>query len=379
MADCLLINSDSFTASITLAGMVLRMQAFHWRMDVWVGGHRVRRKYPDKRTAGLVEKDLKVKEARGESLGIREIKRITFEAFSKDYLKYVKTNLSPGRYRHVENVNEAVLIPFFGARYLKEITPRLVEKFKTEQAKRLKASSTNEYLNILKAMFNLAERWGNIKENPLRHVKGLKVDTVEPPHLSPEEANKLLDLCRRVPNLYVFTALGLYTGMRIGEIVNLTWPDVDLRRRVAKVRPKEEGDGVRVWRVKTGDIREIDINGFLAEVLSRHPRHIKSPYILYQDDGRPCNVAAMRSRLEKVATDAGFPVQVYPHLLRHTFGTALAANGVDLDTIRRLIGHTDIKMTMRYLHAAPNRMQRAVETLSFGGPMVQDLDNLASG
>ena len=51
-----------------------------WLMDVWVGVHRVRRKYPDKRTAGLVEKDLKVKEARGESLGIREIKQVTFEA-----------------------------------------------------------------------------------------------------------------------------------------------------------------------------------------------------------------------------------------------------------------------------------------------------------
>ncbi|MBI2950965.1 tyrosine-type recombinase/integrase, partial [bacterium] len=72
---------------------------------------------------------------------------------------------------------------------------------------------------------------------------------------------------------------------------------------------------------------------------------------------------------------AGLSVRVHPHLLRHTFGTALAANGVDLDTIRRLMGHTDIHMTMRYLHAAPDRLKGAVETLAFGRPIAQNLDS----
>ena len=58
-----------------------------WLCDVWVGVHRIRRLLPDKRTAELVEKDLKLKEARGEYLGIREVKAIKFEEFSKDYLK----------------------------------------------------------------------------------------------------------------------------------------------------------------------------------------------------------------------------------------------------------------------------------------------------
>jgi len=72
-------------------------------------------------------------------------------------------------------------------------------------------------------------------------------------------------------------------------------------------------------------------------------------------------------------------LHAYPHLLRHTFETALAANGVDLDTIRRLMGHTDIKMTLRYLHAAPDRMKGAVENLPFGRPIAQNLDSRAGG
>lgn len=356
-----------------------------WLMDVWVGVHRIRRLLPDKRTAELVEKDLKLKEARGEYLGIREVKAVTFEAFSKDYLKYVETNLSPGRYEQVEMITRTALVPFFGTRFLKDITMRAVEEFKTEQARRrlsasgaekirtLKPSSVNEYLSVLRAMFNLALKWGHIKDSPVKGVKLLKVDAVEPPHLSTEQANRLLDACQG--NLYTFTALGLNTGMRAGEMLNLTWADVDLRRRVVKVRPKTEAEGVKGWRIKTGDIRDIPVNGFLSDILARHPRHITSPYVLVAPDGGPYTREAMRLTLEKAGRRAKLLVHVHPHLLRHTFGTHLAANGVDVVAIQRLMGHTDITMTMRYLHAAPDRLAGAVETLAFGRPVAQNLDS----
>ena len=346
-----------------------------WLVDVWVGVHRVRRLLPDKRTAELVEKDLKLKEARGEYLGIREVKAVTFEAFSVDYLEYARTNLSPGRYEQVEAVNRTALVPFFGTRYLKDITPKAVEDFKTEKAKRLKPASVNEYVGILSAMFNLAVKWGNLKDNPVRQVKRLKVDAVEPASLSAEESNRLLGACREDRDLFTFTALGLNTGMRVGEIVNLTWADVDLRRRVVKVRPKTEAEGVRAWRVKTGDLRDIPVNDFLADVLARHPRHISSPYVLHHTDGTPYTAGVVWWMLREAGKRAGLAVHVHPHLLRHTFGTALVAGGVDLDTVRRLMGHTDIHMTMRYLHAAPDRMAGAVENLPFGRPIAQDLDS----
>ncbi|MSS72987.1 MAG: hypothetical protein EXS64_16065 [Candidatus Latescibacteria bacterium] len=346
-----------------------------WLVDVWIGVHRVRRLLPDKRTAELVEKDMKLKEARGEYLGIREIKAVTFEAFSVDYLKYVETNLSPGRYEQVTTVNRAVLVPFFGPRYLKEITPRLVEDFKTEKVKTLKPSSVNEYLSVLSAMFSLAVKWEHVKDSPMKQVKRLRLDATEPPALSATDANRLLDACREDRDLYTFTALGLNTGMRISEIINLTWADVDLQRGVVKVRPKTKAEGVVVWRVKTGEIRDIPANDFLADVLAKHPRHITSPYVLHRPKGRPFNDWTMQGRLARAGKRAKLTVHVHPHLLRHTFGTALAAAGVDLDTIRRLMGHTDIHMTMRYLHAAPDRMQGAVQTLPFGRPIAQNLDS----
>jgi integrase len=188
----------------------------------------------------------------------------------------------------------------------------------------------------------------------------------------------LLNACREDRDLFTFAALGLNTGMRIGEIVNLTWADVDLPRRVIKVRPKSEGEGVRAWRIKTGEIRDIPVNDFLADVLARHPRHITSPYVLHHADGTPLNTQNIRAGMLKARRWAKLS-RTNPHLLRHTFGTTLAAAGVDLDTIRRLMGHTDIKMTMRYLHAAPDRMKGAVDRLPFGRSIAQDLDSRADG
>ncbi len=358
-----------------------------WLMDVWVGVHRIRRLLPDRKTAELLEKDLKVKEARGELLDIRPIKNITFEAFSKDYLEYVRTNLSEGRYQGVESVVRATLVPYFGPYDLREITPKVVEDFKVEQAQRtksssseeevrsIKASSINEYLSVLSAMFTLAVKWDNVRDSPVRQVKRLKMDTEEPSYLSAEESNRLLEACREDRDLYTFTALGLSTGMRVGEIINLTWPDVDLRRGVVRVRPKTGGQDLRTWRVKTGDIRDIPANDFLSDILKKHPRHITSPYVLHQrKDGRPFTDWTMQQRIGRAGKKAGLS-HVHPHLLRHTFGTHLAANGVDVVAIQRLMGHTDITMTMRYLHAAPNRMKGAVETLPFGRPIAQNLDS----
>jgi len=291
----------------------------------------------------------------------------------------VETNLSAGRYREVEILCRVTFGPFFGSRYLKEITPKVVEDFKTERARHVKASTVNESLNVLRAMLNLAVKWGHIQDNPVRQVKRLKLDAVEPPSLSAEESNRLLEACRDNRNLYTFAALGLSTGMRIGEMLNLTWADVDLRRRIVKVRPKAEAEGVTTWRVKTGDLRDIPVNDFLADVLNRHPRHIASPYVLPNPKGGRYTRVNLQARLRKAGKDAGLSLNVHPHLLRHTFGTALVAGGVDLDTVRRLMGHTDIKMTMRYLHAAPDRLKGAVETLPFGRPIAQNLDSRSGG
>ena len=95
-----------------------------------------------------------------------------------------------------------------------------------------------------------------------------------------------------------------------------------IANRVVKVRPKAEGGGLRTWRIKTGEIRDIPANDFLAGVLTRHPRHISCPYVLYTPDGRPLPEKTLFFQIRRAGKRAELPVNVHPHLLRHTFGGA---------------------------------------------------------
>lgn len=165
----------------------------------------------------------------------------------------------------------------------------------------------------------------------------------------------------------VLPAIALNTGLRVGEVCALTWPDVDLKHRVIKVRCDED------FTTKGKRDRAVPLNGFLHDVLRKAPRHIKNPRILFTREGKSVNPGNVRQRLTRAVKRATLP-HFSPHDLRSTFGTWLAADGVDLVTILNLMGHRDIKTTMKYLHAAPNRMEWAVKNLNLGGQTQADVD-----
>jgi integrase len=167
--------------------------------------------------------------------------------------------------------------------------------------------------------------------------------------------------------LYTFIAIALNTGLRVGEVCALTWQDVDLKNRVIKVRSDED------FTTKGKRDRAVPLNGFLHDVLKKAPRHINNSRILFTRAGEALFTESVGQRFTRAVKRAGLP-HFTPHDLRHTYGTWLAADGVDLVTIKNLMGHTDIKTTMKYLHAAPNRMEWAVENLNLDGQTQAEVD-----
>ena len=246
-----------------------------WWIDVYVNGNRIRRKIgPDKETAELALKDIQVRAAKSKWLGIDDRPSVTFADFCDEYLKYTET-LSPNRHYHVSRITRKRLIPFFGSLNLSDITPKDIDDFKVSIARQLKPSTVNEYLSILRAILRLAVDWEFLSVSPIRKVKLMRVQKEEPPTLTVAEADRLTDACSD-PRLHLFAMIGLHTGLRIGEIVNLTWRDIDLKRGILKVRPKKD------WVVKDRDIRDVPLSDPLGEALARHPRHISSPYVLHR-------------------------------------------------------------------------------------------------
>jgi integrase len=211
---------------------------------------------------------------------------------------------------------------------------------------------------VLKTIFNLAIKWGYLKENPTKGVVKLKVNDSKPPRfLSKEECQRLLNACP--PDLYPVYYTFLNTGMRKAELLNLEWDDVDFTRRKIRICRKES------WQPKMGE-REIPVSNVLHDLLKglRDKTPKRSTNVFCHRDGGKLRVK-LREKLIQIARKAGIPDLTRVHTLRHTFASHLVMSGVDLPTVMKLMGHSDIQTTMIYAHLAPDHLAEAVNKLSF--------------
>ncbi|RME25072.1 MAG: site-specific integrase, partial [Candidatus Zixiibacteriota bacterium] len=220
-----------------------------------------------------------------------------------------------------------------------------------------RAHTINFELGTLKTIFNLAVKWGYLTRNPVVGVSMLKVEDAKLPRfLSKEECQRLLAACPA--ELYPVYFTFLNTGMRKGELINLTWEDVDLKTRKILIRPKSD------WQPKTRP-REIPINDGLHRLLTRLKKtKTDSPYVFPGPDGQRLTVK-LREKLIRIAEQAGIADLTRVHTLRHTFASHLIMAGVDVPTVQKILGHSDIETTMLYTHLAPTHLTEAVNRISF--------------
>lgn len=315
----------------------------NWYIDYYLKGHRKRKKIgPSKKLAELVLKDVHVKNAREEYLGILEEKKILFDEYAGKYLDYSKTNKSQATYERSERFSVKQLTLAFKGKYFNSISPVMIEKYKADRLQNVTPATVNRELACLKYMYTKAIEWGSVKKNPAKTVKLLK----EPPgrlrYLKPEEVDALLKVCARHLRPIVVTALN--TGMRKAEILNLKWNELDLGNRK-----------ITVANSKNNEKRVIPINQTLYSELSaltRNPVH-EHVFLGIGDIRKAFLGAIERAKI----TDFRF------HDLRHTFGSQMVMQGVDIRTVQQIMGHKTIKMTMRYSHLSPEYVQEAMMRL----------------
>jgi len=318
-----------------------------WYLDFTYRGRRIRKAVgKDKKTAELALKDIEVRIAKEEHLGIHENKRVLFKDFAKDYLGYSKVNKAPGSYRR-DKTNIKNLSSEFKGKFLSEISIAEIEKYKARRIKKVSPASVNRELACLSHMFTLAIRWGIVSRNPMRGIKKLK----EPPgrlrFLTVDEIGRLIRACS--PHLKPIVITALNTGMRKSEILNLKWKDVDFVNRTITVR-----------KSKNNEVRIIPINGVLYKILKNLHRFKKSEWVFPGKDGKP--LGDFKRAFKTALRRAGIEDFRF-HDLRHTFASHLVMNGVNIRTVQQLLGHKDIKMTMKYSHLSRDFVQEAVSHL----------------
>lgn len=325
------------------------------------------RYYIDYRDQSGKRKREVVKNAQTRSEAVLALQRKVAESFDNDYSpnRTKKLNFTEISELYLENYSkpnkkswkcdyynlEAHLKPFFGKLELNNITPLLIEKYRAERLKTgVEKSTTNRELALLKKMFNLAIDWGYLKENPVRKVKIYsEKDNIKERVLSEEEEKKLLKESTDHLKPIIITALN--TGMRRGEVLNLKWDQVNLKERF-----------ILVLNTKSSKRRIVPINDLLYEVLHDLKKSTDSDYVFPNPEtGKP--LKTVRRGFENACRRAGIKNMRF-HDLRHTFGSRLIREGVDIVTVQNLLGHHSITITQRYTHTNSDQTRNAVACLS---------------
>ena len=268
------------------------------------------------------------------------------------------------------------------------ISPWWVEKWRTERRKAGIAPATlNREVAALRTVLSKATDWGYLEQPPLPRgkVKPLRSDaTSKVRFLSSDEEKRLREALnnredrlreerasgndwrknrdyRILPTLWDFTfadhlkpmvILALNTGLRRGELFSLTWANVNLQNKMLTVEGRT---------AKSGKTRHVPLNPEALKVLTRWRTQSSSEDLVFcgKQGKRFSNVQTSWENLLQQAAITNFRW----HDMRHDFASKLVMRGVDLNTVRELLGHADIKMTLRYAHLAPEHKAEAVARL----------------
>lgn len=329
--------------------MAIFKKGDNWYIDYYYAGRRKREKISSSKALAEAALHKRLTEiAENKFLDIKREQKVRFEDFADEYLE-LHSKLKRSYYTDCKIVG--LLKKFFGGKYLYGVTSLDIEKFKSQRAKEVSPATVNRALAVLKSMFNRALTWSKISSNPCKAVKKLQENNRRLRFLEREEISRLLDCCPE--HLKPIVIVALNTGMRKSEILGLKWRDIDIKRGI-----------IYLQNTKNGEKREVPMNELVQKTIIRVLKRPESQYVFCNADGRP--YGDIKKSFFTAMRKAGI-IDFHFHDLRHTFASQLVMSGIDLNTVRELLGHKTMEMTLRYSHLSPDHKKRAVDIL--GGRM----------
>ena len=209
------------------------------------------------------------------------------------------------------------------------------------------------YLSTLKNLLKFAEKDGILTVPPFPELpEGLKQEIR---YLSFDQQQQVLS-CIPPPHRDVFLFAMEY-GLRIGEVCALQkdciTPDQIIVRRTVS-------EGELRQTTKTGRVRRHGITTTARAILDRQPKRL-SPYVFTRDEsGKPYTWKSMTKRWRTACKKAGITINLY-NAIRHSLGCQLMDQGVELEAVRDILGHTSTNMTRRYAQRSVDRLTNILE------------------
>lgn len=270
----------------------------------------------------------------------------------------------------------AHVFPKLGDLMLSEITPSIIYQFVAQlEASGMAYSSIKSLFRLLNAPLRYAQEMGFIAQNPCRRIKIQPKEIIEQRVLSRSEQEKLRKQAILQKDLQ--TLLGLYTGMRLGEVCALKWSDVDWEKHTISVKRTAQrivclgSDAGARTLLTTGtpkskrSQRILPIPDFLFLLLQNASLNVADTNsFIFGKNGHAAEPRTVQRHFQQTICSLGFS-GVHFHTLRHSFATRLMELGIEIQTISALLGHQSAKTTLDfYGHSLLERQRYAVSLLA---------------
>ncbi|MGD8305600.1 MAG: tyrosine-type recombinase/integrase [Ignavibacteria bacterium] len=282
-------------------------------------------------------------------------KIISLSKYQKEYIEYSKQSKSKSYLKSI-NLSFRQLIQVTGDIPLQTISTRILDQFIISVYSRSKGAA-GLYYRTLKAAFSKAVVWEYISENPFKKIKAPKQVKSLPIFIKKEEFQKILNNTKYnfLKDLFI---TAFYTGMRLGELLNMQWSWIDLNQNLITVKNSSN------FTTKTKKERIIPIHLKVKEVILNHySAKDNSVYIFTNYYGIKLKEDFVSKQFKKAVRKAGLSEDIHFHSLRHSFASNLVQSGASLYVVKELLGHQDFKTTQIYSHLQKGNLLSAVNSL----------------
>lgn len=322
-----------------MKGLTLRGRI--WWISYNANGKRIRESVgPSKSLAKEVLAKRKNEISEGRFFDTRKTRGVTFRAIADKYWELHGQHLRSNAWRYM--LTEVVTR--FGDKPAGDISIADLQAYYNEIRARASISTANRNITLLKSVFNRAIAWELYSgANPATKITKAKEPANRLRYLSQAELRALLGVCD--PRIFPILACALFTGMRRGEMLALTWANVDLAQGL-----------IYILQSKSGKPREIPIAPNLRDILAGMDTQEPAAKVFNVP------LITLRRQFMRVLSEAGITGFRF-HDLRHTFASHFIMKTGNLPALQKILGHASPMMTQRYAHLSSGYLQ--AEMLAF--------------
>ena len=335
-------GTKSFKAEVRLKGYPAQTATFKRKTDA--------RKWVQDTESAIRE---------GRHFKTAEAKKHTFADLVDRYIKDVLPN-----YNEKEQGERKSKLEWWASKIgyclLSDVTPQLIDEHLGSMTQ--SAATVSKYLKNLQHSFTIAvNKWGWLTDNPAKKVSSPKLPRGRVRFLDDDDRARLIQACKESPNtlLYPCVVLAISTGMRQAELMELVWPDINLK------------DGFLILHeTKNGERRRVTLAGASLELLKEHAKLRRlDTKLLFPSSRDPQKPIDLRKAFLN-ALEAAQITDFKWHDLRHCTASYLAMNGASLAEIAEVLGHKTLSMVKRYAHLSDGHVSNVVASMNakiFGG------------